>query len=56
MKSQILLKNKTKKELEIRTQRLALIEKLRSMGFSEQEIEFNFFNSKKKSTSFSSKG
>ncbi len=49
-----LIKDKTKDELKIRTQRLALIEKLRSMGFSEEEIEYNFSKSEKEiNTSFS---
>jgi len=42
-----LIEDKARKELKIRTQRLALIEKLRSMGFSEKEIEYNFSKSSK---------
>ncbi len=49
-----LIEDKTKEELKIRAQRIALIEKLRSMGFSEKEIEYNFSKSKKEiNTSFS---
>jgi len=49
-----LIEDKTKEELKIRTQRLALIEKLRSMGFTEKEIEYNFSKSEKEiNTSFS---
>ncbi len=49
-----ILEEKTKEELEIRAQRLFLIEKLRSMGFTEKEIEYNFSKSKKEiNTSFS---
>ncbi len=54
MDNQVILKDKTKEGLKIRAQRLALIEKLRLMGFSEQEIEYNFSKSEKEvSTSFS---
>ena len=42
-----LVEDKAKEELKIRAERLILIEKLRSMGFSEKEIEFNFSNSTK---------
>lgn len=47
MGTQIIMEEKGLESMKSRTERLALIEKLRAMGFTEQEIEYNFSKSDK---------
>lgn len=47
MDNQDFIEGKAKEELKNRSQKLALIEKLRAMGFTEKEIEYNFSKSDK---------
>lgn len=48
MGTQIIMEDKGLETMKSRAERLALIEKLRAMGFTEQEIEYNFSTSDKK--------
>ena len=45
MDNQDYIEEKAQEELNIKAQKLVLIEKLRAMGFSEEEIEYNFSKS-----------
>lgn len=47
MGTQIIMEDKGLESMKCRAERLALIEKLRAMGFTEQEIEYNFSKSDK---------
>lgn len=47
MGTQIIMEDKGLETMKSRAERLALIEKLRAMGFTEQEIEYNFSKSDK---------
>lgn len=47
MGTQVIMEDKGLETMKSRAERLALIEKLRSMGFTEQEIEYNFSKSDK---------
>ena len=48
MGTEIIMEEKGLEAMKTRTEKLALIEKLRGMGFTEQEIEYNFSISDKK--------
>lgn len=48
MGTNIIMKEKGLEAMKTRTEKFALIEKLRAMGFSEEEIEYNFSKSDKK--------
>ena len=47
MGTQVIMEDKGLETMKTRADRLALIEKLRAMGFTEQEIKFNFSKSDK---------
>lgn len=47
MGTQVIMEDKGLETMKSRAERMALIEKLRAMGFSEQEIEYNFSQSDK---------
>lgn len=45
MENQDILEDKVKTDMKNRAQRIALKERLRAMGFSEEEIKYNFSSS-----------
>ncbi len=55
MKEQDILEEKAREELKYKAQRLAIIEKLKAMGFTEEQIAYNFSNAGKIKAKFTGK-